>query len=78
MAFQTPVELIEQWFVYHAPVGTQVARYAQLRDKARELAELFIELSPQCADQTVALRMLREANMMMNATIACNEKETPK
>lgn len=75
MAFQTPNELIKEWFIYHAPNAGQVERYGKLRDKARELAELFIELSPQCADQTVALRMLRECNMMMNATIACNEKE---
>ncbi len=78
MAFQTPKELISEWFIYHAPSGSQVERYAKLRDKARELAELFIELSPACADQTVALRMLRECNMMMNATIACNEKEPSK
>lgn len=73
-----PKDLIEAWFTYHTPWGDQAQRYDQLRRKARELAELFIELSPVCADQTVALRMLRETNMMMNATIACNEKETSK
>lgn len=75
MAFQTPNELIQEWFIYHSPNEHQVMRYQRLRDAAREFAELFIMLSPQCADQTVALRMLRECNMMMNATIACNEKE---
>lgn len=75
MAVQTPNGLVKEWFTYHAPFGTQAERYGKLRDKARELAELFIELSPACADQTAALRMLRECNMMMNATIACNEKE---
>lgn len=75
MPFQAPNDLIKEWFIYHAPNQDQVERYGKLRDKARELAELFIELSPQCADQTVALRMLRECNMMMNATIACNNAE---
>jgi hypothetical protein len=78
MAFQTANELIQEWFIYHSPTTDQVGRYGVLRAKVRELAELFIELSPQCADQTVALRMLRECNMMMNATIACNEKEGAK
>lgn len=67
--------ILDDWFTYHAPFGDQADRYTRLREKARELAALFIHLSPECADQTVALRSLRLAVMEMNSTIACNEKE---
>lgn len=64
---------IENWFTYHAPKGDQQARYVAIRDKAKELAELFVASSQPSADQTAALRKLRETVMAMNLTIACNE-----
>jgi hypothetical protein len=63
----------ENWFTYHPPIGDQQARYVALRDKAKEFAELFVASSRPCADQTAALRKLREVVMAMNLTIACNE-----
>ena len=68
----TPHEL-DNWFMYHAPQGTQQERYVAIRDKAKELAYLIVESTPASADQTAAIRKLRECVMTANAAIACNE-----
>ncbi len=67
-------EDIENWFVYHAPQGDQSQRYEALRSKAKELAVLIAESTPACADQSAAIRKLRECVMTANAAIACEER----
>lgn len=57
-------------FSYHAPKGNQVAVYQQLRDKAKELAELYIECVPSSREREYALASLEESNMWANAGIA--------
>lgn len=64
---------IDNWFSYHPPTGTQADRYVTLRSKAKELAILIIENTPSSADQTAAIRKLRECIMTANAAIACEE-----
>lgn len=64
---------ISNWFQYHAPVGDQQQRYMVLREKAKELAHLIVENTPTSADQTAAIRKLRECVMTANAAIACGE-----
>jgi hypothetical protein len=66
-------EDLNNLFIYHAPKGDQTERYQKIRDKAKELAELILECAPQSADQTAAIRKVREAVMTANAAIACNE-----
>ncbi len=68
----TPEEL-DNWFTYHPPTEEQENRYVLLRDKFRELAYLILQETPACADQTAALRQLRECSMAVNQSIACNE-----
>lgn len=64
---------IRRSFTYHAPHGTQPARYEQLRDKAREFAELLARLTPASREQSLALTHLEDAVMCANAAIARNE-----
>jgi len=64
---------IDNWYTYHAPTSDQVEVYTAIRAKAKELAELFNEFAPSCADSTAAHRDLRDAVMAMNLAIACNE-----
>lgn len=64
---------LNNWFTYHPPIGDQQERYVKLREKAKEFAQLILECTPACADQTAALRKLRETVMAVNQTIACNE-----
>jgi len=62
---------LDNWFTYHAPTAEQVTTYANLRNKAKEFAELFDTSVPDCADKTAALRELRNTVMAMNLAIAC-------
>lgn len=64
---------IDNSFVYHAPFGDQPERYGLLRSKAKELAELICQLTPESREQSLALTQLQLANMLANAAIACNE-----
>lgn len=64
---------IHHRFSYHAPNPDQVERYAALRVKARELAELICQATPVSREQSTALTLLVQVNMMANAAIAINE-----
>lgn len=66
----TPQE-IENWFTYHAPKEDQPQRYQAIREAAKTLAYVIIENTPNSADQTAAIRKLRECVMTANQSIAC-------
>ncbi len=66
---------LDNTFTYHAPFGDQSERYIQIRNSARQLAEIFIENSPPSREQSLALTNLEQAVMWANAAIARNEKE---
>jgi hypothetical protein len=66
-------EEINNLFTYHAPKGDQTERYNKIREKAKELALVIVENTPAYADQSAAIRKLRESVMTANAAIACNE-----
>jgi len=61
---------IENWFTHHAPKGDQPQRYQAIRDKAKELALVIAANTRPSADQTAALRKLRECVMTSNSSIA--------
>lgn len=60
-------------FSYHPPRGDQGERYILIRESARQFAQTILNHTPQSADQTAAIRKVREAMMTANAAIACNE-----
>jgi hypothetical protein len=62
---------INNWFTYHTPTPEQLPKYQAIRDKAKELAEVIVDNTPSSADQSAAIRLLREAVMTANASIAC-------
>ena len=66
----TLAEKLPDIFRYHAPKGNQPAQYEAIRNKALELAQVIVDNTPQSADQTAAIRLLREAVMTANASIA--------
>jgi hypothetical protein len=57
-------------FSYHAPDSDQLVTYEKLRSCARDFANAILDLTPACADQQAALRLLRECVMTANAAIA--------
>ena len=61
---------IEDLFSYHPPEGTQPTQYEAIRATAKELAHVICANTPPSADQTAAIRKLRECVMTANAAIA--------
>ena len=61
---------IDNTFSYHAPSGDQPARYEAIRAAAKAFALVLVQNTPKCADQTAAIRKLRESVMTANAAIA--------
>jgi hypothetical protein len=63
-------EQIADMFTYHPPTGDQPQRYERLRAAARVFAAELVAVTPMCADQSAAIRKLRECVMTANAAIA--------
>jgi hypothetical protein len=57
-------------FTYHSPNATQVPRYQEIRTAALQLARAIVDCTPPSADQSAAIRKVREAIMTANAAIA--------
>lgn len=60
---------INEQFKYHAPSIGQVERMNAMRETAKLLATLILEVCPHTPDRSVALRKLRECIMTANASI---------
>jgi hypothetical protein len=65
---------LDNWFTYHAPDNDQQESYLAIREAARQLAEVIVYRTPPSADQSAAIRHVREAVMTANAAIACGGK----
>jgi hypothetical protein len=62
---------LKNWFTYHAPTPEQLPQFQAIRDAGYALAKTIVENSPSSADQTTAIRKIREACFTANAAIAC-------
>lgn len=67
------VTKIENIFTFHPVFGDQRERYEYLRQKAKELALVFLSLTPKSREQSLAITALQESVMWANAAIAINE-----
>jgi hypothetical protein len=65
--------VLENNFVYHSPKEGQPEKYQQIREKAKELAYLIKELTPESREQSVSLTELETSVFWANAAIARNE-----
>ena len=64
------VDQLKEIFTYHKPDGDQSRQYDNVRNAAYEFAKVILENTPPCADQTTAIRKIRESVMTANASIA--------
>ena len=69
---------LDHIFMYHAPTPDQLPRYEALRAAAKRFAEAIVEHTPECADQSAAIRHVREAVMTANSAIALGGRLSPK
>lgn len=65
---------VENWFRYHSPDEQQLTQYEAIRSSAKQLALVILAATPESADQSAAMRKLRECVMTANAAIACRGK----
>ncbi len=68
------LEEIDNWFTYHEPTEADRVAYVAIREKAKELAKVILVNTPPSADQTSAIRKLRECVWVANSSIACQGK----
>lgn len=61
---------IKNDFTYHQPPSAIGPRFVRIREKAKELALMMVELVPGGREQSTALTRLEEAVMHANAGIA--------
>lgn len=67
-------QTLDRFFTYHPPKdANQIARYTQIRDKAKRLAIVIAETVPDCEERSIAINKIREVVMWANAGIACNK-----
>jgi hypothetical protein len=62
---------LENWFTCHSPTPEQLPKYQKIREAAFAFATVVLENTPPSADQSAAIRKIREATMTANAAIAC-------
>ena len=68
---------LEHLFKYHPPQGDEdVLAYQAIRNAGRHLAGIILEHTPECADQSAAIRKVREAVFTANAARALGGKGT--
>lgn len=70
-----PAPDLDWIFTYHQPTAEQLPKYEELRQAAKTLAEAIVRLTPQCADQSAAIRLVREAVMTANSSIALEGRQ---
>ncbi len=63
---------LENYFTYHPPTSEQIPKYQAIREAGKALAEAIVANTPSSADQTAAIRKVREAVMTANQSIACD------
>jgi hypothetical protein len=61
---------LEWIFSYHPPSPETIPHYERIRSAAKVFAQVILDETIQCADQTAAIRLLRECVMTSNATVA--------
>lgn len=62
---------IANWFTYHQPDAEQIEQIKRIRAACGACAQVIKDNTPNSADQTAAIRKVREAMMTANAAIAC-------
>lgn len=70
-------QYLDDVFTYHPPVGDDMERYLALRASAKQFATCIMEYCPAGADQTAAIRLVREAVMTANAAVALKGRNPP-
>lgn len=66
---------LDHLFQYHRPIESKQRQYEAIRAAAKEFAQVIVNNSPASADQSVAIRNIREAVMNANAAVALDGRQ---
>lgn len=62
--------LIDDLFTYHPPTLEQAAKYQRINEAGKAFALVIDAECPESPDRTAAMRLVREARMTANSSIA--------
>jgi len=62
--------ILDELFTYHAPDAEQQVHYDRIRRAARAFARAVLDHTPRGSDQSAVIRLIREAVMTANASVA--------
>lgn len=65
---------LDNIFMYHPPNASQMVKYEAIRSAAKTFAQVMTDNTPEGADQSAAMRHLRECVMTANAAVALEGK----
>lgn len=68
-----PASNLQDLFTYQASTEKQQSKYKAVFQKGFEFANLIMESTPSCVDQSEAIRKIREAVMFANAAVALED-----
>lgn len=63
-------EILTELFRYHAPSSETLPKYAAINQAAKNFAEIILQNCPRSADRSAAIRLIRDARMTANASVA--------
>ena len=61
---------LDDIFGYHPPQVADIQKYEVIRAAGREFASVILRNTPASPDQSTAIRKVREAVMVANASVA--------
>jgi hypothetical protein len=68
----TSAEILAQLFSYHPPTSETLPKFAAINQAAKNFAEVVLQNCPSSADRSAAIRLIRDARMTANASVALN------
>lgn len=66
----TTKDQIDDLFSYHPPTDDQIPKYEAINKAAKEFARVIDANCPASADRTAAVRLVQQARMTANASVA--------
>jgi hypothetical protein len=66
---------LDKWFGPDAIPGRDVPQVVDLRSQAKSFAQAILDSSPSCADQSHAIRLVRDSLHSAAQAIVLHEKE---
>jgi hypothetical protein len=68
----TDAQILAELFRYHPPTVENLPKFAAINQAAKNFAEIVLQNCPPSADRSAVIRLIRDARMTANASVALN------